>query len=188
MKNDACKSVETGAILSATLVGFLAVAAALALALSACAGKASSSPMPSSAPEASSTPQVPSSALSSSAKPSVQASSSTEKSSSEKPLLSSSAAVHYTVSIYQSYYIEEKGEYGNPRFDTSVTREAGQPLYKNVKEIQALEECLGPEYYSIGGSGLYELIGFFLNDKCTISIGYSQIVNSDMDVFYYCRG
>ena len=61
-------------------------------------------------------------------------------------------------------------------------------MYKNVKEIQALEECLGPEYYSIGGSGLYELIGFFLNDKCTIAIGYNQIVNSDMDVFYYCRG
>jgi len=166
--------------------------AALGLVLSSCVGKVSSS-VASSVPEVNSSEQVPSSTLSSSAKPSVQVSSSTEKSSSKKtsskkPLPSSSTAVHYTVSIYQSYYIEEKGEYGNPRFDTSVTREAGEPLYKNVKEIQALEECLDPEYYSTGGSGLYELIGFFLNEKCTIAISYNQIVNSDMDVFYYCRG
>ena len=158
----------------------------LSLSLSSCVGGSLPSSLVSSRQETSSL--LSSSPAVSSSERAAPSSSKAVSSSSAKQEPSSSTAVHYTVSIYQSYYIEKEGRYGNPRFDTSVTREAGEPLYKNVKEIQALEECLNPEYYSIGGSGLYELIGFFLNDKCTVAIGYNQIVNSDMDVFYYCRG
>ncbi|MCR5092303.1 MAG: hypothetical protein K6B51_06375 [Bacilli bacterium] len=158
--------------------------AALGLVLSSCVGKVSSS-VASSAPEVNSSEQVPSSTLSSSAKPSVQASSSTEKSSSEKPSPSSSTAVHYTVSIYQSYYIEEKGEYGNPRFDTSVMREEGQFLFKDTKEEHDLRRICRPDYRGLGQ--IYFMFAFYKNEKCRERIIDGFAVDADLSIYYYCE-
>ena len=157
--------------------------AALGLVLSSCVGETSSS-IASSVPNVSSSERVPSSALSSSAKPSVHASSSSEKSSSEKPLPSSSAAVYYTVSIYQSYYIEKEGRYGNPRFDTSVTREEGEYIFNTVEEMQELEMLCCP--FSPHSGGLYATAGFYIDQECTKQIPFGVKVDSDMRIYYYC--
>ncbi len=162
-------------------------AVCLALCLTSCVGETSSS-VASSVPNVSSSERFPSSALPSSAKPSVQASSSTEKSSSEKPLPSSSATIYYTVSIYQSYYIEEKGEYGNPRFDTSVTREAGQPLYKNIKESHDLSGLCRPIYHPNGGDGAYGMDCFFLDKACKKYVTSDFVINENLSIYYYCYG
>lgn len=163
-------------------------AVCLALCLTSCVGETSSS-IASSVPNVSSSERVPSSALSSSAKPSVQASSSAEKSSSEKPssekpLPSSSAAVYYTISIYQSYYIEKEGRYGNPRFDTSVTREEGEYIFNTVEEMQELEMLCCP--FSPHSGGLYAQAGFYIDQECTKQIPFGVKVNSDMRIYYYC--
>lgn len=158
-------------------------AVCLALCLTSCVGETSSS-IASSVPNVSSSERVPSSALSSSAKPSVQASSSSEKSSSEKPLPSSSAAVYYTVSIYQSYYIEKEGRYGNPRFDTSVTREEGEYIFNTVEEMQELEMLCCP--FSPHSGGLYAPAGFYIDQECTKQIPFGVKVDSDMRIYYYC--
>ena len=155
----------------------------LSLSLSSCVGETSSS-IASSVPNVSSSERVPSSALSSSAKPSVHASSSSEKSSSEKPLPSSSAAVYYTVSIYQSYYIEKEGRYGNPRFDTSVTREEGEYIFNTVEEMQELEMLCCP--FSPHSGGLYATAGFYIDQECTKQIPFGVKVDSDMRIYYYC--
>ena len=142
--------------------------------------------MSSSAPEVGSTPQVSSSAVASSAKPSVPAGpsaeeSSSEKPSSDKPSPSSSAAVYYTVSIYQSYYIEKEGRYGNPRFDTSVTREAGESIYNTIDEKHELEYIC---YETIPAGDV--LAGFFFDQECAKQIPYGLKVDSDMSIYYYC--
>ena len=155
----------------------------LSLSLSSCVSETSSS-IASSVPNVSSSERVPSSALSSSAKPSVHASSSSEKSSSEKPLPSSSAAVYYTVSIYQSYYIEKEGRYGNPRFDTSVTREEGEYIFNTVEEMQELEMLCCPS--SPHSGGLYATAGFYIDQECTKQIPFGVKVDSDMRIYYYC--
>ena len=155
----------------------------LSLSLSSCVSETSSS-IASSVPNVSSSERVPSSALSSSAKPSVHASSSSEKSSSEKPLPSSSAAVYYTVSIYQSYYIEKEGRYGNPRFDTSVTREEGEYIFNTVEEMQELEMLCCP--FSPHSGGLYATAGVYIDQECTKQIPFGVKVDSDMRIYYYC--
>lgn len=162
-------------------------AVCLALCLTSCVGETSSS-IASSVPNVSSSERVPSSALSSSAKPSVQASSSTEKSSSEKqssekPSPSSSAAVYYTVSIYQSYYIEKEGRYGNPRFDTSVTREAGHALHKDIEERHTLFESCHPDYRGMGE--IYMMNGFYFQQECEKIISYAFVVDGDLSIYYY---
>ena len=156
----------------------------LAMCLSSCVGEAPSSSMPFSAPEVGSSERIPSSAAASSAKPSVQASSSSEKSSSEKPSPSSSAAVYYTVSIYQSYYIEKERRYGNPRFDTSVTREEGEYIFNTVEEMQELEMLCCPFFPHSGG--LYALAGFYIDQECTKQIPFGVKVDSDLRIYYYC--
>ena len=160
----------------------------LSLSLSSCVGETSSS-IASSVPNVSSSERVLSSALSSSAKPSVPAGSSAEESSSEKPssdkpLPSSSAAVYYTVSIYQSYYIEKEGRYGNPRFDTSVTRKAGEYIYNSAEEKHELEMLCCP--FSPHSGGLYISNGFYIDQECTKLLAYGVKVDSDMRIYYYC--
>ena len=123
----------------------------------------------------------------SSSEAAAPSSSKTASSSSTKQEPSSSTAVHYTVSIYQSYYIEEKGEYGNPRFDTSVTREAGQPLYANISEKHDLMDLCTEVFRPTGGDGIYDFRAFFEDKRCRTAIGYKYYITSDVSIFYYCE-
>ena len=97
---------------------------------------------------------------------------------------SSSATVYYTVSIYQSYYIEKEGRYGNPRFDTSVTREEGEYIFNTVEEMQELEMLCCP--FSPHSGGLYATAGFYIDQECTKQIPFGVKVDSDMRIYYYC--
>ncbi len=112
--------------------------------------------------------------------------SSTKKTSldSSEPGASSTVAVYYTVSIYQSYYIEDKKSYGNPRFDTSVTREAGQLLCKDIKESHDLEGLCRPDYHALGQ--FYLMSAFYADEKCSVCISADFVVNADISIYYYC--
>ena len=108
--------------------------------------------------------------------------------SSAAPEPSSSSVVYCTVSIYQSYYIENEGRYGNPRFDTSVVYEAGTLLYSNFDERSDLMEKCRDDYRPIGGDGAYGFHAFFYDKECTRYIGYDCYINSDFRIYYYCDG
>ena len=92
---------------------------------------------------------------------------------------------HYTVSIYQSYLIQGKNIYGNPRYDFSVTVEAGQPLYSTVDELHDLLDSCDESYHPNGGA--YGVYGFYQDETCQLSIGRTFTVNSDMNAYYYCK-
>nr|MCR5092148.1 hypothetical protein [Bacilli bacterium] len=88
------------------------------------------------------------------------------------------------VSIYQSYYIEKEGRYGNPRFDTSVTREAGESIYNSAEEKHELEMLCCPS--SPHSGGLYISNGFYIDQECTKLLAYGVKVDSDLRIYYYC--
>lgn len=112
---------------------------------------------------------------------SSQASSSSEGTSS-----SSDGRVYFTVSIYQSYLIPDKGIYGNPRFDTSVMAEAKKPLYTTVEEMQELEYQCRESYHANGGA--YSRVCFFTDETCQTYVNRNTIVDSNMNIYYYCIG
>lgn len=94
------------------------------------------------------------------------------------------AKVYYTVSIYQSYLIPDKGVYGNPRFDTSVEVEGNKPLFSTREEHRWLEDQCRPIYYSAGE--VYFVNSFFLDETCQTRVKASFVLNSDVNVYYYC--
>lgn len=94
-------------------------------------------------------------------------------------------ASHYTVSIYQSYLIPGKNIYGNPRYDFSMTVEAGQPLYSTVDELHDLLDSCDESYHPNGGA--YGVYGFYQDETCQLSISRAFTVNSDMNAYYYCK-
>ena len=96
-------------------------------------------------------------------------------------------ASHYTVSIYQSYLIPGKNIYGNPRYDFSVTVEAGQPLYSTPDELNDLIAACNEVYVS--GGGAHFVNGFYSDEACERFINYTFFtINSDTKVYYYCNG
>ena len=155
----------------------------LSLSLSSCVGGPLPSSLVSSRQETSSL--LSSSPAVSSSEAAVPSSSKAASSSSTKQEPSSSTAVHYTVSIYQSYYIEGKGEYGNPRFDTSVTREEGQFLFKDTKEEHDLRGICRPDYRGLGQ--IYFMFAFYKNEKCRERIIDGFAVDADLSIYYYCE-
>jgi hypothetical protein len=166
----------------------LLVISGLALYLFSCTGEvASSTPTSNGSEPFSSSLRTPSAPL---PYESSDKASSTKKTSldSSEPGASSSVAVYYTVSIYQSYYIENEGRYGNPRFDTSVVYEAGTLLYSNFDERSDLMEKCCDDYRPIGGDGAYGFHAFFYDKECTRYIGYDCYINSDFRIYYYCDG
>ena len=93
----------------------------------------------------------------------------------------------YKVSIYQSNWISSENKYGNPWHDFDVTVEGGKPLYADVEEREALERQCRPIYSAAGG--VYSLEGFYTDEACTRFINYEYfVVNSDLNVYYYCEG
>nr|MCR5693081.1 hypothetical protein [Bacilli bacterium] len=93
----------------------------------------------------------------------------------------------YKVSIYQSNWISSEKKYGNPWHDFDVTVEGGKPLYADVEEREALERQCRPIYSAAGG--VYSLEGFYADEACTRFINYEYfVVNSDLNVYYYCEG
>ena len=168
--------------------GLLAVAC-LSLSLSSCADNQAES-VPSSSVYQWSLPigdlPLSSPSVESSGKESTAFGPSSESSAAPEP--SSSSAVYCTVSIYQSYFIEEERTYGNPRFDTSVTYEAGTLLYSNFDERSDLMEKCRDDYRPIGGDGAYGFHAFFYDKECTRYIGYDCYINSDFRIYYYCDG
>ena len=123
-----------------------------------------------------------SSSAESSEKESIAFGSSSE--SSAKPESSSPTAVYYTVSIYQSYYIEEERSYGNPRLDTSVIYEAGQMLFSSVEEKNALADRLRPVFHPTGGT--YVVDYFYPDEECTKRIPNGLVIEADLRIFYRC--
>ena len=99
---------------------------------------------------------------------------------------SSDNKVYFTVSIYQSYLIADKGVYGNPRFDFAIKVESGQPLYSTVEEQQSLEDMCRESYRPNGGA--YHLAGFYLDEACRQFITPQMLVESDMNAYYHCEG
>ena len=96
-----------------------------------------------------------------------------------------SSSAYYTVSIYQCYLLSAQGTYGNPRYDFSVTVQAGEPLYATVEECHALLDSCNESYRTNGG--IYGLYGFFSDVTCKRDIPYSFKVTSDMNAYYYCK-
>ena len=128
-----------------------------------------------------------SSASESSEPSSSDSSSATLPSSKERPPFKiSSNSGYYTVSIYQCYLLPGKDTYGNPRFDFSVTVEAGQPLYSTPDELNdLLSEC--NEIYNPNG-GMYQIWGLYSDEACKHFISYSNYpINRDMNAYYYCK-
>lgn len=121
----------------------------------------------------SSTPESPHSSLPSSSSNSAASSSSPNK-------------VYQTVSVYQCYYIPDQDKYGNPRFDFRVKGEKGEPLFSGDNLSGTLGRKTRPVYTPIGGS--YAEIGFFVDEACTVFATNETIVESDMNIYYYCRG
>ena len=164
--------------------GLLAIGC-LGLSLSSCVDNQIESALSSSTYRRSSTiGSLPSSSSSaeSSGKESMALGSSYE--SSAKPESSGSQTIYYTVSIYQSYYIEDERSYGNPRFDTSVTREAGQLLCKDIKESHDLEGLCRPDYHALGQ--FYLMSAFYIDEKCSKCVSADFVVNADISIYYYC--
>lgn len=106
--------------------------------------------------------------------------------SSTASLSSSDNRVYYTVSIYQSYYIDETMTFGNPRYDTSVKVEAGKPLFETSDEARALRSKCHEVYTPSGGTWFID--GFFIDETCTQYITSYMLVESDMNAYYYCHG
>ena len=124
---------------------------------------------------------------------SVQADSTTSSSRSSRERFPFSFPTSATVSVYQSFYIKrgDDGEpvFGNPRFDFSVTVEAGQPLYSTREEYYDLIKMCNPMHYANGG--VYAVVGFFSDETCKQGIDntfYSdtKVFYSDTKVYYYC--
>ena len=95
----------------------------------------------------------------------------------------------YTVSIYQSFYIKrgDDGEpvFGMPRFDFSVTVEAGHPLYSTHEEYNDLIGMCHPMHYANGG--MYAVVGFYSDETCKRVINNTSfMMYSDTKVYYYC--
>ncbi|MBO4541492.1 MAG: hypothetical protein J5736_05910 [Bacilli bacterium] len=112
--------------------------------------------------------------------------SSSRSSRERNPFSLPATSSHYTVSIYQSYLIPGKNIYGNPRYDFSMTVEAGQPLYSTVDELHDLLDSCDESYRPNGGA--YGVYGFYQDETCQLSIGPTFTVNSDMNAYYYCKG
>ena len=164
--------------------GLLAVAC-LSLSLSSCADNQAES-VPSSSVYQWSLPigdlPLSSPSVESSGKESTAFGPSSESSAAPEP--SSSSAVYCTVSIYQSYFIEEERTYGNPRFDTSVTYEAGQILFSSVEEKNALADRLRPVFHPTGGT--YVVDYFYPDEECTKRIPNGLVIEADLRIFYRC--
>lgn len=164
--------------------GLLAIGC-LSLFLSSCAdNQVESAPSSSRYQWSSTIRSLPSSSSSaeSSGKESIAFGSSSE--SSAKLESSSSTTVYYTVSIYQSYYIEKEGRYGNPRFDTSVIYEAGQILFSSVDEKNALADRLRPVFHPTGGT--YVVDYFYPDTECSKRIPYGLVIEDDLSIYYRC--
>lgn len=164
--------------------GLLALAC-LSLSLSSCADNRAES-VPSSSGYQWSLPigDLPSSSSSAESRRGTSTAVAPSSESSAAPEPSSSSAVYCTVSIYQSYYIEDKKSYGNPRFDTSVTREAGQLLCKDIKESHDLEGLCRPDYHALGQ--FYLMSAFYADEKCSVCVSADFVVNADISIYYYC--
>ena len=94
---------------------------------------------------------------------------------------------YYTVSIYQSYLIRDKGVYGNPRFDFSVRIEAGKPLYATHDELHDLIRECTPNYRS-NGDGAYFIDAFYSDEGCKRFINVQAPVISNTKAYYFCTG
>lgn len=113
---------------------------------------------------------------------------------SSSPLLSSSSErssssankIYQTVSVYQCYYIPDQDKYGNPRFDFRVMAEKGKPLFSGDNLASAIGRQTRPIYAPIGGA--YSENGFFIDEACTVYATDETIVESDMNIYYYCFG
>ena len=166
--------------------GLLAVAC-LSLSLSSCADNQAES-VPSSSVYQWSLPigDLPSSSSSAESRRGTSAAVAPSSESSAAPGPSSSSVVYCTVSIYQSYFIEEERTYGNPRFDTSVTYEAGHVLFETREESHALLNRCRPVYSPSGG--VYIESFFYFDKECTRHILGGFVIESDLMIFYYCYG
>ena len=164
--------------------GLLAVAC-LGLSLSSCADNRAES-VPSSSGYQWSLPigDLPSSSSSAESRRGTSTAVAPSSESSATPEPSSSSVVYCTVSIYQSYYIEDRKSYGNPRFDTSVIYEAGQILFSSVEEKNALADRLRPVFHPTGGT--YVVDYFYPDEECTKRIPNGLVIEADLRIFYRC--
>ena len=156
----------------------------IALSISSCNLNEQGSESSSSASES----LILSSASESSESSSSDSSSATLPSSKDRPPFKiSSQSDYYTVSIYQVYWVSSKETYANPRFDFSVTVEAGQPLYSTTDEHHALLNQCNVVYNPSGGA--YSVNGFYSDEACKHIINGSYYpINHDMNAYYYCQG
>lgn len=99
---------------------------------------------------------------------------------------SSAEKTFYTVSVYQCYYVQSSGTYGNPRFDFSLQAEANKPLYSGSNDVASLRTRCHPVYTPIGGT--YTVNCFYSDEQCMRFISSMTTVSSNMNIYYYCDG
>lgn len=99
---------------------------------------------------------------------------------------SSAEKTFYTVSVYQCYYVQSSGTYGNPRFDFSLQAEANKPLYSGSNDVASLRTRCHPVYTPIGGT--YTVNCFYSDEQCQRFISSMTMVISNMNIYYYCDG
>lgn len=159
----------------------------MATILASCSFNEEGSELSSSVSESPTLSSVSSEAESSEATSSDSSSATLPSSKERPPFKISSQSDYYTVSIYQVYWVSSKETYANPRFDFSVTVEAGHPLYSTVDEHHALLNQCNVVYNPSGGA--YSVNGFYSDEACKHIINGSYYpINHDMNAYYYCQG
>ena len=96
---------------------------------------------------------------------------------------------HYTVSIYQCFYLPKEDKYGDPRYDTKYKVEEFAPFYKDADAFNELESQCHPsgEFKYPHPGGVYMMIAFFYDVTCKREILYGDPVTSNTSIYYYCR-
>lgn len=88
----------------------------------------------------------------------------------------------YTVTVYQSYYVNDRG-WGDPRFDCTIEYARGSVL----KVDSDFARKIKPKY-QVKGDGYYHIGGLCFDPERTQELPYGYQVYSDLTVYYGCTG
>ncbi|MCQ2800043.1 MAG: hypothetical protein MJ228_04745 [Bacilli bacterium] len=88
----------------------------------------------------------------------------------------------YTVTVYQSYYVNDRG-WGDPRFDCTIEYARGSVL----KVDSDFARKIKPKY-QVKGDGYYHIERLCFDPERTQEVPRGYQVYSDVTVYYGCTG